>query len=241
MIAGVTVTGVLLHLTATSFYRNAAVRWCVDWVWDHAVYKAPTGDPKECIDALKTRLAAIEKLTWFFLTLIATGYIASMSSAPTVKLAGLDIPTKLFARAYFLAFTACILYYAKLLGSVDRICKIAPNKADVQLHVAVGSGFLSPFSESSSLTGWILDISGFCLLISAWWAAFVVGIRLLKLDSGRIGHWLPWVAVIVGMLALFLVKETMTSIAQSRVLLITKLIVACVSIPCLLFLAIHLE
>jgi hypothetical protein len=236
LVAGVTLTGMLLHVTATSIYaRYAPVRWCVDWIWDRAVYKPPAGDAKECLDALKSRLTAIEKLTWFFLTLIATAFVASISPSQTMKLATLELPKNLFTLAFFVCFIASMLYYVKLLGALQKIFRIAPNSADIQMHVAVGSGFLSPLSESSSVTGWISDLLGFCLLIGAWWAAFAAGVRLLNIDPNlnrsTLGEWLPWIAVIVGVLALFSIKGAMESMAQSRALLITKLSMACLSVP----------
>ena len=165
-LGGISLTGFLLWLVATSAYKNlAAVRWAVDRIWDITVYSPRLGDAKECVDALKTRLAAIEKLTWFYLTLTAAGFIAGMNSGPTLKFATLDIPPNMFCRAFFVAYLSSTLYYVKLLASVHRIYVIAPNKPDIMMHLAVNSGFLSPFSESSSLTGWLSDLLGFSLLI----------------------------------------------------------------------------
>lgn len=233
---GLVVSGSILAAIGSWMYNNiAAVKKLTDLSSDTVFYKYPSGSADEYLEAIKDRLNAFEKLTWYIATILGVSFVATIDNVSTIKIPGIDVPVGVFGIVFYIVFVGCLIYYIKIVSSIQTLYAGAPEKDDAYIQIATHSGFLSPFSENAGLVGKFLDIFGFSLLIAVWWIAFEIATRLSfsnsHLANTLIEDWLPWIVVILGLAALFTTKECMETISRSKALLILKLLSAVLSMP----------
>jgi hypothetical protein len=162
--------------------------------------------------------------------------MATFPGVSTVKVPGLEVPIDQFGSIFYASFLGVVIYYLKIVTSIETLFVGANNKNDLRFQISTHSGILSPFSESATGFGRALDILGFVILIGAWWVAFEVGRRLfINNHTFGFGEWLismmPWISVVLGIFALFTVRRAMEEFSTSKVLYIFKLLCACLSLP----------
>jgi hypothetical protein len=233
-----TFAGLLTYLLISLVRRFPGLERSIKAVGKAVRYEVPrVVDQKELSDAVKSRLTTMEKMTWYILGFLGTSFLATVPGVSTVKIPTLEIPIGYFGIFFYAIFVGVMIYYVKVISSLRTIFAAADDKSALRFQLATNSGFLSPFTESASLFGKLLDILGFSLLIAAWWVAFAIGVRLLRLQPpldyavGLVSY-LPWVSVVVGLFALFTVRAAIEEFSNLRYLYFLKVTIACVSLPC---------
>lgn len=233
LFAALTATGVVatVGIIAYAYAKLPALKTAVEAIIRVTRFDIPKGDEKQRVEALKARLASLEKVNWFIFTMLGAAYVATSPGISSVKIPTLEVPIGQFGAIFYAIFLGTVLFYLKIVSSLQTIVASADNKKELQFQISTNSGILSPFSESTTFLGRTLDVLGFCALIIAWWVAFEIGSRLyVDHATARLAQYLPWMAVALGLFALISLRRAMATFATSRTLYFAKLVCAVLSL-----------
>ena len=137
---GLVVSGSILGAIGSWMYNNiAAVKRLTDLSSDTFFYKYPSGSADEYIEAIKTRINTFEKLTWYIATILGISFVATIENVSTIKIPGIEVPIGVFGIVFYVLFVGCLVYYIKVLSSIQTLYVGAPEKDDAYLQIATHS------------------------------------------------------------------------------------------------------